>query len=504
MINMIKTDVSKWLIQNHRTGEWKVEQSLLFKNIEFDLTKFRNGENGVFIFISGKWKNLNEEQFLKILTNQFKKKMFEYTKEHIALSPQMIKQIFSSMLAFSQEFPESGEIINLMSDGTYKVITKSWVYRITPKTCQVEKVENVGQFFNFACLDDFEINEKVKFSPTLKKFFDNITEKNEDYFSYLQEMVGSCLLNQTSPEPYIYILFGGGKNGKSAFNRMLSYVVFHQMASVEFSDINPQNLQLFESKYVNCPSEISDKTFNSSIMKSITSGDPVGVNEKYKDPRKIIPIAKQIASCNKLPSLNDTSFGMWRRLQILPFDFKINSSNKIDENSLFKCFSDESKELRKWAFEGLLRFIKNDGEHTKVLKILEATNSYKEDENNVLQFLKAFFSYIVENFELIKNKKITSFEGQSINYLIFKFDKGWVCDPKVVLSELYIHYKFWASSQGYKPVSVKNFRTKIKDEFIKDMDLTDYSGNPALQFQIFSYLPKKEIPIEIVEKGALI
>lgn len=500
MENLVKTDVSKWLIKNHKTNEWKVDNSLLHKSFTFNSEIMRRGENGIFIFISGKWKQLNEEQFIKLLSSIFRRMSFKYTKEHVPFSPQLIKNLYLSIFAFIEEFPTHGEIQNVLSDGFYKVISEKKVYKITPKTGEVIEEENKGQYYNFACLKDFDIKEKPKFSPTLKKFFKNLTNNDKDYLSYLQEMIGSCLLNQTSPEPYIYILYGGGKNGKSAFNRMLSYIVFHQISSVEFSNLSEQNLHLFEQKYVNCPSEISDKSFNSSLMKAVTSGDPVSVNEKYKDPRTIIPISKQIASANKLPTLSDSSHGMWRRLQILPFDLKINSSNKIDENTLLKCFSEESEELRKWAFAGLIEFIKNDGEHTKVQKIIEATDSYKEDENNVHQFLKLFFNFIVENFNSIKEKKYTNFFNMDIKPNIFKFDKGWLNDPKVELHELYIIYKHWAGTQGYKPLSVKNFRTKIKEEFIKDMDVVSYGANPALQFLIFSYLPKEKIPVEVIYK----
>jgi len=500
-MGFIQSNVKKWLYKDINQ-EWSINSKKLYKDLSIDISKLRSGDHGIFVFSKGKWKQYSDEGFQRLIVRFFKQLTYKEAGEHIPILPSVLKHIYQSVITTCQNFPDLGTIRNVRANGNYKVITESYVYNIEPKTGKFNQEKNEGQYYNFAALEDFEIDEKpIKLSPTLQKFLDNITKKDKSFEMYLQELVGSCLLNQTSPEPYIYILYGPGKNGKSAFINMLSYIVFHQLSSIEFSQISEQTISNFENKYINCPSEISDKTFNSSILKAITSGDAVGANEKYKDPRTILPISKQIASANKLPSISDSTVGMWRRLQIIPFNLKINNTNKIDENTLTKCFREENNILRTWAFQGLIRFIKNDGEHTKVQEIIKTTKDYEEDENNVHQYLKLFFDFLVDNFDKIKDKKDVYFDEINIKNNVFKFEKGWECDPKIEVSKLYNFYKQWAASQGYKPLSIKNFRHKIKSEFILNINVAQYGPHLALQFIIFQEINKKQkenIPIEVV------
>ncbi len=490
-MKFLDIDIKKCLYKD-KNRNFKINEILFFKNIKIKDGYVKQTDNGIYIFISGKWKYLNDEQFFKIINHYLRKLVYNEAKEYILIPSKIIREIYQICLVTADKFPETGDIINIVADGYYKVITETKIYKIEPVSGNVIIEKNEGQYYNFACIKDFDIDKKIEFTPIIKKFFNNITNKNKNYLEYLQELAGSCLLNQTAPEPYIYILYGGGKNGKSAFNRLLSYIVFHQTSAVEFANINEQNAALFASKYINMPTEITDKTFNSAILKAITSGDPISVNEKYKDPRKIIPISKQIASTNKLPALADSSYGMWRRLQILPFDFKITHANKIDENILYKEFRENTEILRIWAFKGLIRFIKNDGIHTKVKDIIEATNNYKLEENNVYQFLNEFRQFIIKNNYDIKNSETVLFLNDFyINTKkVFKYEKGETYDPKIVLKELYQIYKNWASNQGYKPLSIKNFKFKIKEEYIPNIDIDEYAHQFAVKFIVFNEIER--------------
>lgn len=492
---LFETKAKNWVYQ--AAGGWKVNIDSLYKNIVFNSSIIRSNKKDIFFFIEGAWKQYSEEEFIRLLTSLLKRVSFQYAKQHIAIPPAAVKQLYFSCLAHVKIFPEDSEILNIMSDGYYKVITKNFIYKISPIDYKLIKEKNEGQYYNFAVLENFEndLTKKIELSPTIKKFFNNITAGDNNYLLYLQELIGSCLLNQTAPEPYIYILHGPGKNGKSVFIRLLSYIVNHKKCSVEFSNINEQNIPMFESHYINCPSEISDKSFSSSLLKAISSGDPVGANEKYKNPRTILPIAKQVASANKLPNLNDSSEGMWRRLQILPFDFKITSINKIDENTLIKEFQEQSENLRAWAFEGLVRFIQNKGIHTKVMKVLQETLAYRQDENNVYQFLDSFLNCLIDNFNDLKNKKPIYFNDEIVKQSIFKYDKGELNDPKVKISDLYLLYRNWCHLQGYRPLNVKNFKLKALSEFNRNWETSNYSRDIAIKFQVFLNI---KVPVEVV------
>jgi len=442
-------------------GQYKLSTQAVMDSVNINSKMCMLLGRDFMVFVSGKWRHISEESMIHLVDSIVKRNLKKVGGKKYQVSGSVINTIVSYGRAEMEPWPSSSDIQKVLSDGTYKVITKDTVYRIYTNGT-VDTVQNTGQYFNGACLPNFSLD--VPLNEDILQFLHSITLGQQDYIDYIQEMFGNIILNQHDPEPYIYLLSGSGKNGKSAFLKLINFMVAQQFSSVEFANINEQNAFLFEQVYVNCPTELGERSFSSAILKAIVSGDPVGVNEKYKSPRTIIPMASMVGSANKLPSIPDTSYGMWRRIQILPFLLKITKKNQIDEVDLMKLFSDNVEGIRSWGFQGLLRFITNRGKHSSCVVIKEASKQYKDEENSVMTFIKDFLFEVVEHCTDGYDFK-TLFDGYSTGQKKLVGEQGNRDGAfRIRIRDLYNAYTCWSKKYGFKTFNVKNFKEKLFSE----------------------------------------
>lgn len=58
---------------------------------------------------------------------------------------------------------------------------------------------------------------------------------------------------------------------------------------------------------------------NTSMVKQLTSTDPVFAEKKYKDPFSFVPSHTLVLYTNHLPKVGAKDTGIWRRLIVIPF-----------------------------------------------------------------------------------------------------------------------------------------------------------------------------------------
>jgi putative DNA primase/helicase len=83
------------------------------------------------------------------------------------------------------------------------------------------------------------------------------------------------------------------------------------------------------------------------------SRDWVAGREPYKGPCKFKPFAKHFLAMNEIPTIDDTSHGMWRRIYIIEFPKTFNE----DEMDVFLIdkLKNELSGIFNWAIEGYKR-----------------------------------------------------------------------------------------------------------------------------------------------------
>jgi len=114
-------------------------------------------------------------------------------------------------------------------------------------------------------------------------------------------------------------------------------------------------------KLVNMASESSHIIEHEAenVLKGYVAGDTLMFERKFKDPVFAVPTAKIIIATNSKPRFNDKTYGMWRRILLVPFDKVITEANQI------KNLADELKTelpgILNWALAGLARLNKQGG-----------------------------------------------------------------------------------------------------------------------------------------------
>ncbi len=469
-------------------GYLTVKGRKLLNCVEIDNRFFRTYRQNIMYFNEeGFWEQLSKDDFIDEIQNLIIQKAQASEDESFFFASTIMQGIIKNLRAKLDKFPTFNDIENINANNTYKVITKSKIYLIHTKSANLKIVNNIGQFYNFVAISDFtpadEANENNLLSAKLKSFFNLIACGDKEIIRYLQELMGHTLVHGFLSQPYIYMLYGGGKNGKSVFLDLLSRLVSQHKSALNFCDISMKTAGTLEKNLINLPSELDgNKPINESMLKGITSGDAIEIDEKYLMPRTIKPIAKQIGAANTLPPNMDSSDGLWRRIIIIPFFAKILEAQKETPEYFYELFTKEITSLRQWAFLGLLRMIKNKGVHSKCLAVENAVNKYKLEENSALQFMNIVHEFVANN-----NKK-------ELNYYYLEFSKSNQDDDIHIATKknIYNGYKSWVLDEGIKQLSSQQFHDKLKKEALPWLKNVKQNGSNAYAINILSLRQKMQ------------
>lgn len=174
---------------------------------------------------------------------------------------------------------------------------------------------------------------------------------------FLQEWMGYLLLPSNKFERFLW-LTGAGANGKSVLLDVMANLVGRENTTWAHIDrLNRTAVRAtLEGKMLNISTEMNaDGTLADGHLKSITSGEPIDAEPKYKDPYSFIPTVKLVAATNHLPRLKDTSGGFARRACILAFN-KVFKPEERDAN-LGQALAGELAGILVWALDGLARLL---------------------------------------------------------------------------------------------------------------------------------------------------
>lgn len=208
----------------------------------------------------------------------------------------------------------------------------------------------------------------------------------------LQEAVASSFL----PVCYekCFVLYGTGANGKSTFLHLLR--ALHpgpQTVAMDMAGLSGEyGIQDFlgarNAICTECPKHIDDATANR--LKALSSWDPVPLNRKYKDRVTIVARVTPWFATNHHITFNDHSYGMQRRLLLIPFSVRMAPENKDRIPDYHKLITDNPAEmsaLMDWVLEGASRLVRQGGFSAAPEAVQELTKAAEQQTNVVLAFL---------------------------------------------------------------------------------------------------------------------
>lgn len=168
----------------------------------------------------------------------------------------------------------------------------------------------------------------------------------------LQEFVANALVKGAVKLDVMLILKGSGANGKSVLLEVLGALAGKEnVSSISLNDLTGDAVMRhgFEHKLLNTSSE-SESKWTASVLKQLTSHEPVMVKELYHNPYEMEDYGYLIAAVNEMPRAEATD-AFYRRLRILPFEATF-SPEEADPEMATKL-KGELAGILNWFLEGL-------------------------------------------------------------------------------------------------------------------------------------------------------
>ena len=241
---------------------------------------------------------------------------------------------------------------------------------------------------------DIEYNQNA-YDENVDKFLNSITcdsskenpiPRNE-LRQTLEEILGHILLTNKFPA-HVFFLSGSGENGKSTFLEMINNFVGELGQNLSLDAFNDgTSVATLNGKLVNCSDETDDIFIDKCKgYKSLASGNTITVRPIYSQPVKIQNTATLILSANKMPEFKDKSKGFFRRLMIIPFDFKI--TEKISDMDYLLSTDNAKSYILNLALKGVQSIKENGYKMSKNKYLDEQINEYMLETDTVSSYLE--------------------------------------------------------------------------------------------------------------------
>ena len=187
-------------------------------------------------------------------------------------------------------------------------------------------------------------------------WIDTIANHDKDVVTLLWQIIAECL-NGNYTRGKFFVLVGSGNNGKGTFTSLLIQIIGHaNVSNLRMEQIGERfSPSTMAGRVANIGDDIKgDYLPESQNLLSITTGDPIMIEEKGKQAYSITLNCTMVFSANKVPKIRNTTNGLYRRMCIVPFlaDFNGHVEDKsiksdkvkrkdVHEYILFKALSSD-------------------------------------------------------------------------------------------------------------------------------------------------------------------
>ena len=198
-------------------------------------------------------------------------------------------------------------------------------------------------------------------APRFMKFLSEIFSDEPEKTKTVQQFIGYTLYPENIFEKALFFI-GHGANGKTTLINAIenlfgfanvSHLELHQLAQ-RFMLIN------LKDKMLNTCADIDTrKKTDLNIFKLITSRDTIQSDVKFK--KRVVafkPRCKCIFAMNSTPAIQDTSYGLSRRLILIEFKRQFKESER--DVYLDLKLKQEKAGILNWALQGLDEALKNN------------------------------------------------------------------------------------------------------------------------------------------------
>ncbi len=274
-------------------------------------------------------------------------------------------------------------------------------------------------------------------SKTADEFFQTATNGDAQTEQLLYEAIGYSML-KTSELQKAFILVGSGRNGKSTYLDLIREVLGRKnTTSISFKDLaSTFRASSMYGKLASLAGDISSQPLSDSdLVKSISSGDYITIEEKYKAAKDTSLFCTMFFGCNKLPRTPDTSHGFYRRFTIIPFIADLAAVTPVDGMKFKKALlQQESLEYVAYkAVEAIRNVMNVTRAFTEPSCVTDMLQQYRRDNSTVLSW----------------------FADMGVDISVAE---------KMSFNVLWSKYKTWCATSGRPNLSQTTFKRALKAE----------------------------------------
>lgn len=225
--------------------------------------------------------------------------------------------------------------------------------------------------------------------PRWMLFLEEVFSGDTDLIAFVKRMVGYMLTGDIREES-LFVLTGKGQNGKSKFVETLRAMLGDYAqdtpitALTERKDATSFDLPaLAGARLVTAAEGEGSQTFNESLLKRLTGGDPITCCFKFKDYFTYVPTFKVLFSTNEIPRIRSQNFAMKRRIKLIPFRQRFydreDGLSPVKDDQLIGKLLAELPGILRWAVEGCSEWL-NGGLQTPAVVKREVEKLFEEQD----------------------------------------------------------------------------------------------------------------------------
>lgn len=236
--------------------------------------------------------------------------------------------------------------------------------------------------------------------PHWNDFLVRTMGNQDNIVAFLQRAVGYALTGDTR-EQVMFILWGGGSNGKSTFLTTLLELIsdYGQQTPTEAlmqkkaSAIPNDIARLRGSRFVSAVETEEGRRLSEVLVKQLTGGDIITARFLNQEFFEFKPEFKIFMATNHKPVVRGTDDGIWRRLPLIPFQVKFWNPDRGEtgpdelqaDKSLTGKLREELPGILAWAVRGC-QLWQEEGLNIPA-EVRAATDEYRAEMDTLADFL---------------------------------------------------------------------------------------------------------------------
>lgn len=228
--------------------------------------------------------------------------------------------------------------------------------------------------------------------PNWKQFLNEIFQGDQELIDYLQRAVGYSMSGDIS-EQMMFILVGNGQNGKSVLLNVLNDVMGTYAMNIQPQTIAVKNgmqtansdvARLKGARFVTTTEPNKGMRLDEGTVKQLTGDDKVTARFLYGKEFEFDVEFKIWMATNYKPIITGTDDGIWRRMAIIPFEYKI-PKHKIDKKLTSKLKAELSGILN-WCIDGYQMWREKGLDEPQI--VTDQRDEYRSEMDIVYSFVK--------------------------------------------------------------------------------------------------------------------